>query len=135
MDPEIPGHWETWTLKNLDPEKCGISMGLKIMSNSTELDFLKTMRIVIWISSFTSRYLIFFRLEIVPNNSTVKWHIGKVEPGARDTKYSSGTRDLRPIKWNPGRGTPKYLNETWDFQFSIVLIAYSTLNNLHFTLH
>ena len=135
MDPEIPGHWETWTLKNLDPEKCGISMGLKIMSNSTELDFLKTMRIVIWISSFTSRYLIFFRLEIVPNNSTVKWHIGKVEPGARDTKYSSGTRDPRTIKWDPGRGTPKYLNETWDFQFSIVLIAYSTLNNLHFTLY
>ena len=38
-----------------------------------------------------------------------------------------------PEKWDPGPGTPKYLSRTPDFQFSIVLIVYSTLNTLHFT--
>ena len=90
------GPRKTWSQKYLDPEKYGINMGLKIMSDCTELDTLKTMRIVIWISSFTNTYLIFFRLEIVPNNSTVKWHIGKVEPGTRDAKL---------FKWDPGPET------------------------------
>ena len=51
-----------------------------------------------------------------------------------------GTRDPKIFKWDPGLGTPKkgtgtlkYLSATPNFQFSIVLIAYSTLNILHFT--
>ena len=32
-DPEKSGPWKTWTLKNMDPEKHGIIMGLKNMSD------------------------------------------------------------------------------------------------------
>ena len=50
-DPE-PGPWtgtlKTWTLKNLDPEKPGINMGLKNMSDFRQLCFIKTMRNVIY---------------------------------------------------------------------------------------
>ena len=65
-----------------------------------------------------------------------RWDLG---PGT--SKYSNGTKDLGPPKWDLGSGTLKYLIETRDFlfQFSIVLIIYSTLNTLHFacykTLH
>ena len=65
-DPEKPGPrpWKTWTLKslgskNMDPEKHGINMGLKNLSDFTELNLIKTMRNVIWINSFTNRYLNF----------------------------------------------------------------------------
>ena len=51
-----------------------------------------------------------------------------------------GTRDPKIFKWDPGLGTPKketgtvkYLSETRNFQFSIVLIVYSTRNTLYFT--
>ena len=43
------------------------------------------------------------------------------------------TRSPKMSRWGPGPGTPKYSSETEDFQFSIVLIVYSTLNTLHFT--
>ena len=43
-----PGPWKTWTLKNLDPEKPGINIGLKNMSDFRELCFIKTMRNVIY---------------------------------------------------------------------------------------
>ena len=36
-------------------------------------------------------------------------------------------------KWDPGPGTLKYLSQSWYFQFSIILIVYSTLNTLHLT--
>ena len=42
-----PGPW-TRTLKNRDPEKPGISIGLKNMSDFRELCFIKTMRNVIY---------------------------------------------------------------------------------------
>ena len=48
LDPEEPGHRKAWTLKNLDPEKHGINMGLKNMSFFRELRFIKTMRNVIY---------------------------------------------------------------------------------------
>ena len=51
-DPEKPGPWKTWTLKNLDPEKHGINMGLKYMSHFRELRFVKTMRNVICTNRF-----------------------------------------------------------------------------------
>ena len=38
----------TRTLKNLDPEKPGINIGLKNMSDFRELCFIKTMRNVIY---------------------------------------------------------------------------------------
>ena len=55
-DPEKPGPWKTWTLKNLNPEKHGplenldpdkheINMGLKNRPNFREL---KTMRNLIY---------------------------------------------------------------------------------------
>ena len=43
-DPEKLGPWKTWTLKNLDPEKPGINIGLKNMSGFRELCFMKTIR-------------------------------------------------------------------------------------------
>ena len=42
LDPD-PGPW-TRTLKNLDPEKPGINIGLKNMSDFRELRFTKTIR-------------------------------------------------------------------------------------------
>ena len=36
LDPD-PGPWKTWTLKNLDPEKPGINIGLKNMYDFREL--------------------------------------------------------------------------------------------------
>ena len=42
-----PGPW-TRSLKNLDPEKPGINIGLKNMSDFRELCFIKTMRNVIY---------------------------------------------------------------------------------------
>ena len=46
------------TLKNLDPEKHGINMGLKNMSHFRELSFVKTMHNVICTNRFvTGRYL------------------------------------------------------------------------------
>ena len=51
-----------------------------------------------------------------------------------DPGPQSGTRDPKKFKWKPGPGTPKveartpkYLGETRDFQFSIVLIVYSII--------
>ena len=38
----------TWTQKNLDPEKHGINIRLKNMSDFRELFFIKTMRDVIY---------------------------------------------------------------------------------------
>ena len=38
---------KTWTLKNLDPKKRGINIGLKCVSDFRELAFIKTMRNVI----------------------------------------------------------------------------------------
>ena len=43
----------------MDTEKHGINMGLKNLSDFTELNLIKTMRNVIWINSFTNRYLNF----------------------------------------------------------------------------
>ena len=40
-EPE-PGPSKTWTLKNMDPEKHRINMGLKSMSDFRELCFVKT---------------------------------------------------------------------------------------------
>ena len=34
-----PGPWKTWALKNLDPEKLGVNIGLKNMSDFKELCF------------------------------------------------------------------------------------------------
>ena len=48
LDPEKPGPGKTWTLKSLDPEKHGINIGLRNMSDFRELCFLKTMRNVIY---------------------------------------------------------------------------------------
>ena len=42
-----PGSW-TRTLKTQDPEKPGINIGLKNMSDFRELSFIKTMRNVIY---------------------------------------------------------------------------------------
>ena len=42
LDPD-PGSW-TRTLKNLEPEKPGINIGLKNMSDFRELCFTKTIR-------------------------------------------------------------------------------------------
>ena len=45
LDPDPgPGPRKTWTLKNLDPEKHGINIGLKNMSDFRELCFTKTIR-------------------------------------------------------------------------------------------
>ena len=41
LDPG-PGPWKTCTLKNLDPEKPGINIGLQNMSDFRELCFTKT---------------------------------------------------------------------------------------------
>ena len=49
----------------MDPEKRGRNMGLKNMSDFRELYFTKIMCNVIWISSFTNRYLNYFGLKIV----------------------------------------------------------------------
>ena len=46
--PWKPGARKTWTLKSLDPEKYGINIGLKYMSDFRELCFIKTMRNVIY---------------------------------------------------------------------------------------
>ena len=46
-DPEKPGHKKTWNLKNIDPEKHGINMGLKNMSEFRDLYFKKTVGNVI----------------------------------------------------------------------------------------
>ena len=70
-----------------------------------------------------------------------KRHTIKVGPGTLDVywwdpgtpKCLGGTLDPEPPKWDPGPGTPKYFSGTWDFQFSVVLIVYSTLNTSHFT--
>ena len=48
--------------------------------------------------------------------------------GPRTPKYSNRTQDPGPPKWDPGLETPKYLSGTRDFQFSIVLIVYCTIN-------
>ena len=48
LHPEKPGPRKTWTLKSLDPEKHGINVGSKHMSDFSELCFIKTMRIVIY---------------------------------------------------------------------------------------
>ena len=54
LDPEKPVPGKTWTLKNLrtlknmDPKKHGINIGLKCMSDFRELCFIKTMRNVIY---------------------------------------------------------------------------------------
>ena len=48
LDPDPgPRPW-TRTLKNLDPEKPGINLGLKNMSDFWKLCFIKTMRNVIY---------------------------------------------------------------------------------------
>ena len=55
MDPDPgPGPWtlKTWTLKNLDPEKPGINIGLKNMS-----DFNHAQCDLLFKSSCTNRYL------------------------------------------------------------------------------
>ena len=44
LNPESPGLWKTWTLKNMESEKHGINMALKNMSDFRELCFKKTMR-------------------------------------------------------------------------------------------
>ena len=41
LDLEKSGPWKTWILKNMDPEKRGINMGLKNMSDFRELRFKK----------------------------------------------------------------------------------------------
>ena len=48
LDPEKPGPRKNWTLKNLGPEKHGINIGLKNMSDFRDLCFIKTMRHVIY---------------------------------------------------------------------------------------
>ena len=40
-DPKKSGPWKTWTLKNLDPEKPGINIGLKNLYDFKELCFTK----------------------------------------------------------------------------------------------
>ena len=58
--PEKPGPRKTWTLKNLDPEKPGINIGLKNMSDFRELCFTKTIRNVSYslkVRVLTDRYL------------------------------------------------------------------------------
>ena len=52
LDPEKPGPWKTWALKNMDPEKHGINMRLKNMSDFRELCFIMTMLNVICTSRF-----------------------------------------------------------------------------------
>ena len=48
LDPEKPGPRKYWTLKDLDPEKHGINIGLTNMSDLRELCFVKTMRNAIY---------------------------------------------------------------------------------------
>ena len=48
LDHEKPGPRKTWTLKDFDPEKHGINIGLKNMSDFRELCFIKTMLNVIY---------------------------------------------------------------------------------------
>ena len=43
-DPKKSGPWKTWTLKNLDPEKPGINIGLKNLYDFKELCFTKIIR-------------------------------------------------------------------------------------------
>ena len=59
--------------------------------------------------------------------------VGPRNPGPANLKCLGGIQDLGPPKWDMGSETPKYSSETGDFQFSIVLIVYSTPNTLHFT--
>ena len=47
LDSEKPGPRNSWTLKNMDPEKHRINMGLKNMSDFGDLYFIKSMRNVI----------------------------------------------------------------------------------------
>ena len=47
-NPEKAGPRKTWTKKKLDPEKHGINIGLKFMSDFRELCFIKTMHNVIY---------------------------------------------------------------------------------------
>ena len=47
MDPGKPRPSKGWTQKNLAPEKPGINIGVKNMSDFRELCFIKTMRNVI----------------------------------------------------------------------------------------
>ena len=56
---------KTWTLNKLDPEKPGINMGLKNMSDFRELCFQKIIRNVIFCLG-VHRYLTkFFRIKVV----------------------------------------------------------------------
>ena len=59
LDPKKPGSWKAWTqktldpkktwiLKILDPEKYGINIGFKNMSDFRKLCFIETMRNVIY---------------------------------------------------------------------------------------
>ena len=48
LDHEKPGPRKTWALKDLDPEKHGINIGLKNMSDFRELCSIKTMLNVIY---------------------------------------------------------------------------------------
>ena len=50
LDLEKAGPRKTWTKKKLDPEKDGINIGLKFMSDFRELCFIKTMHNVIYCS-------------------------------------------------------------------------------------
>ena len=64
LGPEKAGSWKSWTQKNPDPEKPGPwkkwnKYGIKKISYFRELHFIKTMHNVIWINSFTNRYLHF----------------------------------------------------------------------------
>ena len=47
LDPEKAGRRKTWTLRNMDPEKHEINMGLKDLSDFRQLCFMKTLRNVI----------------------------------------------------------------------------------------
>ena len=64
-----------------------------------------------------------------------RWDPGppKRHPGPMTPKYSNEIWNPGTSKCDPGLGTPKYLSGTQGFQFSIVLIIYSTLNTVHFT--
>ena len=66
------------------------------------------------------------------NTKMSSWDLGHRVGDPKIFKWDSA---LWPPKWNPGSGIPKYLSETRDFRFSLVLIVYSTLNTLHFTYH
>ena len=120
--------WNLMTLHCHSPMKICIITS-KLNSWARELSWIGIARLC-WNSFSEIPYEM--QLTTAENLSTwLKWwnwgHTGKVGPGTWDIyKW-----DLP--KWDLGPGTPKYLSETRDFQFSVVLNR--LFYTLYFTLH